>query len=497
MNPETPKNPQQVSITLELMAPPRVPGRARVDELLKLATPHAYATLLEFESMIESPALLAYLGHRLGEACKPELIPHMELGLRLKSFPFLEGLLSSLATHEYHALVTGLPPRLEGQQYSNVRSLLAQVCCEPGYAVLEDAWKKRREEIFAVSTLPLTILRRCAGREVAEVALKALLKGGILPFMNSKALDLLKLYEERSTAPRLGEDQIIGLVGLFGEDLRDPLVHASATSLMSTWLSKHQDAPPREVRNLLLGHVEKLVSGSALDVDNELLKLLSTLTLLRHYKDNGVQDTFRQAVKLNDPCISPLALLCRADSTPNHKNYLKSIIHQTDDFDDRLAGLRVFGQSISPSVDVLTFPILSKYLIESDGMLSDDRLRSAVFRERRVLLENASRRFLCEPVDSPFLTGLLHAVTSEAPEFRAVKTFAANVLMEVSTSGRLPPVWFYDDTSRLVAVRAAIACVQETIKGITFKGVPSPAEQLEAYFFHVGPKHYGFEINYG
>jgi len=496
VNPEIPQDPKPgISIVIDGVAVPRVQGRVRVDVLLKLGTPHAYASLLEFERDIESPALLTYLGHRLGEGFNPELIPHIELGFQKKSFAFIGGFLASMATHEYHGLVMGRPARIEGAQYAGVRRLLAEVCCEPMYAVTEGAWDKYQDQVYATSTLPLTILRRVAGPEVAEVALKALTKGGVGSFGNRKALDLLKLFEERSTAPHLSEEQTLKLLKVYDGDLRHPTVYASISSLVGTWLRKHQETPPKTVRDALLQTVQGLSSESALDVDNELLRLLGALTMLQHFKDDGVQHTLRSAVKLNDPCISPLALLCRADFAPNFKNYLKSMVTQSGDLEDRLSALRVFGQSISPEVDRLTFPILQKYLIESDEMLGDQEYRDVALRERRVLLEAASRRFLCEPVDSPFITGILHSARSDVPEFAALRVFAVNVLAEVSTSGQLPPVWFYDDVERLKSVLAAANYLDERMAGITFKGIKSPSEHMREYFFSIGPKHYGFEVD--
>jgi hypothetical protein len=495
--PETPHNPHFVSISSDSVTPPRVAGRARIDTLLEDITPQSIASLLEFLPTIESTPLLSYVGHRLGEVCRPEIAPVIERGLRMKSVHFLEGCLSKLATREYERFVQKQTPLLEGERFVEVRRLLGEICCEPNYMVSETAWASRHHEVLAISALPLSILRRCAGPEVAEVAVTAFTRGGIGPYMNRKALDLLKLYEERSTERVLSEGDILLVATVLDENLRDENIHASLISLLDSWLSKGSDVDAGSVRDLLLYEVDLLTRNGSIDFDTELPRLLGALKLLRHFKDDGVHRLITRAVELEDPTISPVALLCLRDAKVSSLERLAELVSADVDEHVRYRALMVFGQSISSIADTLSFSVLERYLKYSDEMLrSSGAIAETAIRERKLLLECACRRFYSEPLGGPFMKSLFSAAVDTSEERAAVKSFAVNVFGQIAQGRRLPPIWLYDDFDRILALRRVADHLEARLRGIGFPDNISPADQIRNLFFASGPRHYGFEIDF-
>lgn len=497
LTPETPQNPQKISFSSDVIIPPRVAGRAKIDALLENLTPQAIAALSDLLPCLESTALRSYLGHRIAEVCRPELAALIAQGLRMKSVHFLEGCLSKLAAREYESFVQKQPPVLDGECYAEVRRLLAEVCCEPYYMVGDDAWEKNERDVLALSAFPLTILRRCGGPEVADVAITAFTRGGIGAFMNRKALDLLKLYEGRSPKRLLTEGQVLSVATVFDENLRDASIQASLTSFVDMWLSKEPDVLAPSIRDLLLYEVEGLTRHAALDFELELPKLLDSLTLLRHFKDDDVHRLMQSAVNLGDPTISPVALLCLRDAKVSSLRRLVELVSGETDDTVRYRALRVFGQSISPIADRLTFPILEEYLRYTDDLLrSEPTSTGRIIRERELLLEGACRRFFSEPLDSPFMSSLFKAAVDTSETRGPTRVFAVNVFGQIAQTRRLPPVWLYDDFERIQDLQTIANHLEKRLQGVQFPDHSSPADQMRSLFFSSGPSHYGFEIEF-
>jgi hypothetical protein len=491
-NPENSKN--QSNQSKKHLAALSKQGQAQINALLNLSTPAADKALLEVQQSTENSRHLFVLGCRFAEELTADRVPNIELGFQRKSYPFMEGFLQAMAAIQYRRLISAESALLGGCEYSSIRRLLAGLCCEPMYSVTEDVWEEKRLQLErSASYLPLTILRRAAGPEVAEVALKALLQGGVDVVMNTRSIDLLKIYEGGSASRRLTEPQVVSLLRVFNDDLRELSVRLSIAALVGAWLEKNDEDQAYEVRNAILKTAEQFLSENTAVLAETRLVLLATVAMLKHFKDDGVQRFLTLASQAKSPGLAPLALLCRADANQNFGNYLGSLVLHDEDHKKRLAALPVFALSISPAIDKLTLSILQKYVLDIAQRREGGAHAADAQQEWDVLIAVARLRFRCGPIDSPFVTSLLQGPLTDAAELLPLKRFAVEVLAQLCRNGSPPPVWFYDRIERLRSVAIAAECLDEYTAGINDKDLKFAGAQMRTCFLITWPSFYGIK----
>ncbi len=479
-----------------LVTPPGSRGR-RIDTLLAERSEESLSRLRELLPELDGGSL-AYVGARVADFSEPVAVPLMLAGLKMRSYAFVDAFLFGLAAKDRFQMSRHRPPLLLGNEFSEVRKRIAEFALDPELGVSDAQFRRRAAEINFSTTLALPVLRRCAGREVEEVAVKALTTGGIDPFMNRKACDLLRLREERSPSPMLSESSVISIGGLLESDLVDEVVLAQIGTIVGSWLEKFDGAHSRGgliLRNMFLETVSSFNGRKGLDFSIDMPRLIRTLGLLRHFDDEGAKNVLTRAVKLNDPSLTPVALLARDGASAEALSTIAECLSPGNPADTRLRALMVFSQSLSQTTDQLTFFLLNKYLKDNQRDFGKTQeIPGYLYQEGALVSAWAARRLQSEPLEWPFLRGLLSSLGDGPTSGGAASVLATSAIFETAKTGRIPPLWIYDSTDTIKAVVRASEYLKERYGEHQLEDGERPHEVIERVLLYGGPRAYGFEL---
>jgi hypothetical protein len=466
-------------------------GQRRVDTLLDLGTAESYAALLDLQRSTESPRLLTYLGVQISRNFNPQLFPHIEHGFRAKSFPFMKGVLEGMAACEQSRLLAQQPAQLAGKEHAPLRRILAEFCCEPIYGVAEKVWCRSITSVVNASRLPMGILPRVAAEEVAEVALRALVKGGVSPGSNVAAIDLIKLFEYRAPTRQLTESQITTLLGVFADDLRQGTVHASISSLVGVWLRKSGQPLSEQFVTSFLQTTASILDTQKRTKGCARPQALNAVIMLHHLKVGDGRVIIENAAAGGGRGISDVASLCSDKLREGYERRLDRLLSREADAEERFSALLIFCQSISPEVDERTFPHFQRYLTALDESVRNELRSQGAWYEQMLLVDSLARRFLTEPLDSFFISKLLGSIVSEAPQDSTLKMFAVDVFLRVTEIGFIAPVWFYKDISGARIALAAATVVSKRYEAVAGQGHGELGRRLIDFFISFCPTLYG------
>lgn len=484
------------SVEDNLVTPPGNKGR-RIDALLADRSSESLGRLQALLPELDSGSL-AYIGARLADISEPVAVPLMVAGLRMRSYAFVDAFLFGLAAKDRFQASRHRPPPLLGKEFAEVRQLIAEFALDPEVFIPESILRRRGSEIAFSTTLALPVLRRCAGREVEQVAVKALTTGGINAFMNRKACDLLRLREESSPYPVLSDSSIVAVARLLNNDLLDESVAASVGTIVNTWLDKFDGSPSKTgivLRNMCLETLSSFNGRHGFDFAVDIPKLIRVLGLLRHFNDEGARNVLTRAVKLQDPSLTPVALLSRDGTSAEALTTLAECLDPASPPETRYRALMVFSQSVSQDSDELTFFLLNKYLRDNQrGFEKTKEIPEHLYQEGALIAVWAARRLQSEPMEWPFLRGLFASLGDGPESGGPLSTLATSVLLEAAKTGRIPPLWMYDSTDMIKAVVRASDGLKERYGNIQLDNGAKPHEIVDNVFLYGGPRAYGFEL---
>lgn len=479
-----------------LSRPPRIKGRAQVDALFEMGRPTDYEELGRLIYQSDSERLVGYVGTRVGAELCPEQVGLACDIMRLRSYHGIAALLSNLAQREFATLFASQPSVTEGPEYAELRRLIADVAVWPEYAFSERDVEKYGDNISNVTSFPITILRRSAGREVDDTVVKAVTRGGLCVDTIRRGLEILTLRESSSADRVLSDEAMIAIARTLTDPLRDPFTRVLVVSLVDRWLAKQQPLFSRgdiEIRNML--HSEWLeFAEKRIDLTGrESITALDAVRLMRHFEDPVTGLALKNATLHPHPTVSLVAKLLHPDQRESALSLLEHRLLGDVPTETKIHAVRVFGQPISPELDEDLWPIFDRYIRDAWELAkSEEADVDDVVTARVMVLQATLRRFFSEPASGPFLSNLFGSFKSEnAP----MTTVAVNTLTQVASLGQVPPLSFYEDFKNLIPVAESVRILSDALKkDPTNESAREMLEKLQAVFIHQGPSSYGFEL---
>jgi hypothetical protein len=492
-------NPEKDNPSLsELYRPPRVKGRAKVDALFESGRPEDYEAIGRLIYETPSDRLRSYIGLRLAGDLSPEKAGLACDVIRHRSFQGIHALLCGLAKREFAAILTAEPSVIEGPAYRELRQLIAEVAVEPEFAFMDRERKRFEDLIPCLTSFPITILRRSAGKEIEPALVGAVTRGGLCVDKNRRGLELLILRESASTERVLSDEAIVSIARVLNDPLRDPFTRVLVVSLLDKWLSKQQPLSTQgdiAIRDQL--HADWLdYSIRPPDLAaTESLRILDTVRLLRHFEDPVTGLALRKASLHPHPTIALVAKLILPDQREAALTILESRLLGDAPQVLKVQTLRVFGQPISAELDEDLWPIFDRYIRDAwDLSQENDADEDDVATARVIVLQSTLRRFFSEPLSGPFLSNLFASFKAHNPP---MSTVAVNTLTRVASLGQIPFLSFYEDMSNMGPVFESARILWAAVeKDPSNKGAQRILQKLEEVFVHQGPASYGFEMEF-
>jgi hypothetical protein len=495
-----PETPSEVKVTKDidqlsgLTAPYGSPEARRVEYLLQKPSRGALAEAREILLSTESRSVQTFIGDRLGKIFDPR---HVEFAidlLRLKSLPCTDAFLRALARRELGAVRQEISSPLTGHDMAPLRMEIAKLCVDAQCFFTDETRARYGHEIEKLAFLPIVILRRCASTEVVPILVKAATTGGIDPGMNRLALEALTYVEAGDPHERVTPGRsVAALAGTMECFLREPLNRMDVYSFVDQWLSKSArdgSTTAEPVMEVLHRSWEEYRSGTIVSVENRGLNILDVIALLRHFDDPTSRLIRQQACEVPHFGISALAHL--TDCGPTH-SLLWSILEACSPaapLRERLRAFRLFSYRLSDEVDRRILPL---YLHVVSRTFRDGEAHapvSEIAAERVALMSVLGRRLYTQPLQGPFLSGILsEAMTREVGEASLV----ASTLMAIAREARVMPLSFYDDPYQLTPLGLTIALLRERSK-VAGSAVSEIADEIEGHFILDGPARFGFQL---
>lgn len=488
---------------LDSVVVPHISGAGRISALLRSGTPENYQRVQELLKETECSRLIELVAEYVGMSLTPAAVPLACDVFNKGVFAATSTFLLNCAAVEYANFGAGRGPLLQGDAYAPLRQLIARFAVLPQDALTEKQWDGHQGIIEGSVLFPLTILRRCAGREIDALVAGALTRGGICSYMNSRALQLLSFREQSSSTRVLSENVVLDLVNIHGDMLRDYDSQHLITSIVDLWLGKsggpEKQKHDRQLVSVLAGRLkEQIFRGERLE-DYCVHNIVQTVRLLRHFKaDPRVRRLLEDTSTHPHAGISSYAQLTLKNSAPEAVAHLTGRLLESADARERSQALSAFSQPLPHIAESLILPYFKEYVGSLyGGLLAHPKETREYAMEWNALQDVVVGRFLSEPFSSRFMQLLFNS--ADQGKEPHLGELARATLARVAATNRIPPLSFYDNPSTIEVAKRIVQELDSGLppgkgSGISLDGEVAPAESVRSLFLETAPLEYGFKI---
>ena len=467
----------------------------RIAQLLRRPTERSLNEAREIFYDTESRPVLTFVGAQLAKVLTANHIGFAVDLLKRGSLCSTDGFVRGLVTRELKAIRYGLSSPIAGASMAPLRAAFATLCVNPNLFFPAHTRELHQGEIDKLLLFPIVLLRRSAGPEVASVLVKAATRGGIDPESNRRALEALTYLEDSHPEQRVVSAEAVSeIVGTMGSFLRDPLNHMDAYAFVERWLQKPVPRSAGEDR-VISGALHALWAehrgGNGLGHGPGGANLMDVVALLRHFDDPVSRLIGEQAGGDLDAGVALLSRLFTTGPNPCVLSELRETALKGDSPEDRFGAIRVLGYALSAEHDAVLRPVFSELVTRAfGGSGPTSAVGSDVAAARPALVSVMERRLFTQPLGAPFTTEVLaDSAMQKAAEARLV----VSTLLGIARQGRVMPLAFYDEPTRLAPVGISIELLRYQAMRKD-PSIQSIADDIEGHFILDGPARFGFQL---
>jgi hypothetical protein len=368
--------------------------------------------------------------------------------LKLSSFPSIHSFVSELARLEHERMRKGKSPLVEGDAFASLRRHILEFGLREGRAV-NNVSPHDAQSLVDATLAPLSILRRTLDAELQAVVVDSVVQSNVAQHDNRCGIQMLIALERSKQACALSGEQMQSLAAVLRDPLRSDFTLIQIGQLIDLWLEKEDSKrqPQRDlIRRQLVQDIYRHAFLGEKFAGNEQC-LYQSIRLVRHFDDRISKGALEEAANGSDTVPAILAALC---INPKVTATMRMVIRRLAgnvSLDERRAVLEVLSIPVSDEQDFYLaawMPLFFSALAikEETGLIHPED----AYQERLYVWEAIASRVLARGLESPLVGLLLQDSDDGAPLGGEA---LSGVMMVLARSGKLPPVWFYDDPDRL------------------------------------------------